>query len=68
MARTAELFEKPQRPRLKRMHVMDAGNIEGKHAARFYCERCETETGWMQCGLTEMRRGIPCPECNEGAA
>lgn len=66
MARTAEMFAKP--PRIKRMHVIDAGHIEGERAARFYCERCETETGWYACGLTEARRGIPCPECNEGYA
>ena len=62
MTRTAELFTKP--PRLKRMHVIDAGEIQGERAARFYCERCGTETGWMPCGMTEIRRGIPCPECN----
>lgn len=62
MPRTAEMFDKP--PRIKRMHVIDAGQIEGKNAARFYCERCETETGWYQCGITEAKRGLPCPECN----
>ena len=60
--RTAEMFAK--KPRLVRMHVLDAGEIQGERAARFYCERCETETGWMPCGMTEIRRGIPCPECN----
>lgn len=68
MARTAEMFAKPVIPRVRRMHVMDSGHIEGERAARFYCERCETTTGWMPCGLTEQRRGIPCPECNEGYA
>lgn len=62
MAHTAEMFSKPRR--LKRMHVIDSGEMHGERAARFYCEHCETTTGWMPSGLTEQRRGIPCPECN----
>ena len=68
MARTAEMFAKPSRPRRVLMHLIDAGTIEGQRAARFCCTRCGTETGWMPCGLTEQRRGVPCPNCNEGAA
>jgi hypothetical protein len=64
MARTAEMFDKQKRPRIRRMHVIDAGTIEGEKAARFYCERCGTETGWYPCGITEAKRGLPCPECN----
>lgn len=62
MPSTTEMFTKP--PRIKRMHVIDAGEMHGERAARYYCGRCETTTGWMPSGLTEQRRGIPCPECN----
>lgn len=68
MARTAELFDKPKVRRRVLMHMIDAGNIEGEAAARFTCRKCHYETGWMPCSRTETWRGIPCPNCNEGAA
>lgn len=68
MARTAEMFAKPAIPRVVRMHVIDAGSIEGERAARFACRKCGYEGGWTPCGLTEQRRGMPCPNCNRNAA
>jgi hypothetical protein len=68
MPRTAEMFPKLVRPRVVRMHMIDAGDIEGEKAARFACRKCGYEGGWMPCGITEIRRGVPCPNCNEGAA
>lgn len=69
MARTAELFEKPPRRKARvLMHMTDAGcNCSGPgEMAKFECPRCGHDSGWMN-GLTstEIRRGIPCPECNK---
>lgn len=69
MARQAELFEKPTKPRLKRMHVIDAGDpgivIDGEFIARFACKRCNTETDWIEVkNTTEAKRGIACWVCN----
>lgn len=68
VARTAEMFPKIWTPRRVLMHIIDAGHIEGEPAARFQCRKCGYEGGWMPAGLTEQRRGIPCPNCNEGCA
>lgn len=61
------LFDKadlPRKPRLKRMRVADAG----QGCIQFVCPHCSYDTGWIKDERTvsENKRGIPCPQCNEG--
>lgn len=66
MARQAEMFEKPKRPKPRRLaHVVDAGEFpDGRRAAKFECFRC----GWSEwlsiTTVSEAKRGHPCPNCN----
>ncbi|MEM7426740.1 MAG: hypothetical protein AAF441_11635 [Pseudomonadota bacterium] len=59
----------PPKPRIRRAHVSDAG--EGMEnfpfGAEFLCAWCGWRSGWL-CfdNRTEIRRGIPCPECIAG--
>jgi len=60
------LFEIERAPRAKpqvRMHVTDAGT----GMIRFGCRTCSHDTGWIKDTKTvsENKRGIPCPVCNE---
>lgn len=56
-----------RRKRILRAHVTDAGEGQGDHpyGAEFKCNRCEWESGWF-CfdNITEIRRGLACPNCN----
>lgn len=72
----AELFEIPQRAHRKvarvLMHVIDAGDsgCDDGHAgiALFRCGKCSHQTDWTGFRtITEAKRGIPCPKCNEAA-
>lgn len=73
-----ELIPKPKKPRskpIKRAHIVDAGPNEGAsareypHLGEFECKRCGWNSGWMQGQtITEMKRGIPCPDCNPATA
>lgn len=58
-------FIKPRKPRRVMMHVADAG----AYMIRFECDKCGHNTGWIvdTKTVTENRRGMPCPNCNEGA-
>lgn len=71
MARALEMFPRPPRknPRVM-MRVTDAGlSPGGDHIATFECARCGAKTGWLVCGgVTDVRRGEPCPQCNREAA
>lgn len=74
MGRTLEMFDKPPRAKPRKlMHVCDAGdgpcsNDETPISVRYLCPRCGHETGWMGARtVTESKRGIPCPKCNETA-
>lgn len=64
------LFEirRPRRPRRMRrvmMHVIDAGGDEDGDFARFECRRCGL-TDWIAYRtVSEAKRGVPCPECND---
>lgn len=53
------------------MHVFDAGNgyEAGDTVIQFQCIHCDHNTGWIKDNqtMTENRRGIPCPICNEEA-
>lgn len=60
------LFDKaelPRRPYLKRMRVADAGD----GCIQFVCPHCSYDTGWIvdEKTVTENRRGLPCPKCND---
>lgn len=65
-ARQPDLFHRPPRqPARKLMHFRDVGYIDGVGtAAVFGCHRCGHETDWTPATDTEVRRGIPCPNCN----
>lgn len=49
------------------MHVIDAGNGETDRVIQFKCGECGYHTGWLidTKTVTENRRGMPCPKCNE---
>jgi len=60
----------PKPPRAKprvMMHVTDGGYVDGLgDAATFKCDRCGHESDWTRInGVTDVRRGFPCPKCNE---
>jgi len=59
MARTAEMFVKPRRPRRVLMHWTDAG----QGMTHFVC-RCGY-SAWLAATDREMKRGVPCPKCNQ---
>lgn len=66
------LFPETRKQRAKPrvlMHVFDAGGCdsdEGTHIARFECGKCGLKTDWLVMQtITETKRGIPCPNCNE---
>lgn len=68
MARQAEMFAKPLRARPRVMaKLKDAGEApDGTQVARYRC-KCGWDSGWIEDSRpdSEMRRGMPCPECNE---
>lgn len=71
MARTVEMFPKIHTPRRVLMHVYDASGDccadRGDPAVVVMaCGRCGHKTDWISLSLTEAKRGIPCPVCNEG--
>lgn len=51
------------RARRVMMRVVDAGD----EVIQFRCSRCGHDTGWIMDTktVTENRRGMPCPKCNE---
>lgn len=58
------------RPRQKRMQVVDAGLGEESPMVHLKCPHCGYDHGWQNMKangwtLTETKRGIACPECNE---
>lgn len=62
-------YVKPRAKPLKRMHVHDAGHLPGgSKGIQFVCPRCGHDTGWIhdEWTVTQNRRGLPCPKCNEG--
>lgn len=64
-AQQAEMFAKPARPHVWRMHVIDAGYASGGLIAELKCARCGHQTGWLTFQtVTEAKRGLPCPKCN----
>lgn len=66
----AEDGRKPRRKPRVLMHVSDAGIFpDGKKCIRFECSKCGYDTGHIydERSVTENKRGIPCPECNQGS-
>jgi hypothetical protein len=65
MSRTAEMFSKLPRakPRVM-MHWLDAGHDGESALGNFQCPKCHFVAGWIRATETEMRRGVPCPNCN----
>jgi DNA-directed RNA polymerase subunit RPC12/RpoP len=68
--RQGELFADDRRHRAKRrvlMHVADAGNSPWGKVVQFVCHKCGHDTGWIEDRRTvsENKRGLPCPKCNE---
>lgn len=63
-----DLFPATKPPRAKRrvlMHMTDAGEFpDGKTCGKYHCDRCGADTGWVYTSFTELRRGIPCLDCN----
>ncbi len=61
-------FDKPVMPRIKRMHVYDAGGGDCTYPAFiavFMCHRCGYQSDWLEiANVKEARRGLPCPQCN----
>lgn len=63
------LFSKhdlPRTPPIKRMHVIDAGYDHGH--VHMHCDHCGYDDGFQfvyDNTLTELKRGLPCPECNK---
>ncbi len=56
-------------PRQHRMHVWDAGDSGDNELpimCVFHCGRCGGSSEWTKVkSVTEAKRGIPCPTCND---
>ncbi|BBN59287.1 hypothetical protein [Hydrogenovibrio marinus] len=67
MMKQGDLFgTKPKAPYLKRMTVIDAGEVHGVNSVRYQCFCCNLETSWMvEKTITKAKRGIPCLQCNQ---
>lgn len=72
-----DLFgNRPRRPRRVMMHAVDTGDALGlcggwrtTAGARFVCSRCGRDDGWsFDLTASELRRGLPCPDCNGSGA
>ena len=69
MARTANLFERPKVMRRVLMHVYDAsgeccGDDGDPAIVVMRCARCGHKTDWISVGVSQAKRGIPCPQCS----
>lgn len=70
MSKTLHLFPLPKKKRRVIMHFIDAGvspYLNGDLCAEFECKKCGHKSGWQHGfkNVTEIKRGIPCPECNK---
>ena len=59
-------FKKLRAQPLVRAHIVDAGaGMTKAQIGKFEC-RCGWRSGWVEFEtVTEGKRGIPCPVCNE---
>lgn len=66
-----DLFPETKPPRAKprvMAHVFDAGCSCETELARFECKRCGWQSDWLSvASISEGKRGVPCPKCNQGA-
>jgi DNA-directed RNA polymerase subunit RPC12/RpoP len=62
------MFPKIHTPRRVMMHWDDAGHSGSSPMGNFFCTRCGHRAGWLEASATEMRRGVPCPNCNPTTA
>lgn len=75
MTNQPRLFDDDKRkrkPPRTMMHVCDAGDsgcgaLDGdSHIVRMSCSKCGHETDWITVrNVTEGRKGLPCPVCNQ---
>ncbi len=65
MARQLELFgPKPRKPPRILAHADDCGDGTGKnYSGHFVCSVCGWAE-WCEAKLKDIRRGVPCPDCN----
>lgn len=65
----ADLFPETitKQRRRKLMHVADAGDRGDKGPiCQMECVTCGERTDWLEFeSITEAKRGIPCPKCNQ---
>lgn len=57
----------PKPPRAKprvMMHWDDCGGQDDV-MGHFFCKKCGHAPGWLVCTYEELRRGMPCPKCND---
>lgn len=63
------LFDKGRKKRKKPqklMHVCDAGPGPDSLAVCMSCSKCDLRTCWFAVrNVTEAKKGIPCPKCND---
>ena len=61
--------QKPRQPRRVLMHVIDAGpgccSDGTTDTVRLGCAKCGHETEWQEMRVSDAKRGVPCPVCNE---
>lgn len=68
---TPDLFgeARPRRSPRVMMRATDSGSFpDGKDAGQFVCRRCGRDTGWIYATRADVRRGVPCSDCNGAAA
>ena len=69
MARTIEMFEKPRQTPRTLAWPIDHGEGAGKgYTAHFECRKCGWSQWLSECTKTQARKGVPCPNCNEGVS
>lgn len=64
----------PRKPSLIRMRAYDHGQApyimpgwKTSQGAAFKCWKCGFVQGWVfDLSVSEIKRGLPCPHCNEG--
>lgn len=68
MARIDLFGPRPRRAPRVMMHAIDSGSFpDGESAGQFLCKRCGRESDWIYASPSELRRGVPCDNCNGGA-
>ena len=63
-------YKAVRKPRRVLMHMIDAGVsdfVGGGICAQFKCRKCGYKSEWKHgfSTATDVKRGIPCPKCND---